>query len=147
MRLRIREYKNGVRVGSRLYSATQSLTSDWKKISMEYVSRASGSSFDFQVLNIGHIAGDVFLIDDVAIRRLDTGTSIAMNIQSPTPASVLTAGGNCLLQSATAIETPGNRSVIWTGTDERNARVGAGIYLIRISDGETVKVQRAVRLR
>ena len=274
VRLRIREYKNGVRVGSRQYSATQSLTSEWKKISMEYVSRATGSSFDFQILNIGHVAGDVFLIDDVAIRKLDTGASIAMNIQSPTPLSVLTAGGNCLVQwsapaipsdsvvvSATTdagatwsvigvshgdnevswhlpaapssmvalliesfangvvvgdavsdllnvtagmlatddglafprelhlappqptpfqnrttlaytvarrshvrvqvfdvngrlvttladrIETPGNKSVVWTGTDEHNARVGAGIYLIRLSDGETVKVQRAVRLR
>ncbi len=98
VRMRIREYDNGVPVGSRVYSSTQPLTNDWQRISMQYVTRATGTSLDYQVLNLGQVAGESFLIDSVSILNLDPGPSVALTILSPTAPTVLTAGAYCLVR-------------------------------------------------
>ena len=62
----------------------------------------------------------------------------------PVRIALLDAGGR-LLREARSMETAGAWS--WDGTDATGRPVAAGIYFIRVSDGEAAALRRLLRLR
>jgi hypothetical protein len=60
---------------------------------------------------------------------------------------VFDVGGRLVRTLVNGIEAPGIKSVKWNGTDNQEIPAGAGVYLLRLETGGTVKVQRAVLLR
>ncbi len=69
-RLRVREYLGVAKVGATIFSNDVPLTSSWRKLIVEHVSGAAGSTLDFQVLAESVRPGVTFFVDDVSIRAV-----------------------------------------------------------------------------
>lgn len=66
---------------------------------------------------------------------------------APVRLQVFDVNGRLVRTLVDAIEAPGNKSVVWAGTTDQNAPAGAGIYMVRLEAGGTVRLQRAVLLK
>jgi parallel beta-helix repeat protein len=66
-RIRVREYLNGVLVGTATYSPFVPLTPAWQLLLTEHVAQATGSTLDVQILDYPGAAGEVFQVDSIAI--------------------------------------------------------------------------------
>jgi hypothetical protein len=67
-RLKLREYLNSTQVGSSVTSPTLILnTSTWQQLSADFVAQSTGSTLDFQVLNLPNTPSESFFIDNVVI--------------------------------------------------------------------------------
>ena len=64
---RIREFLNRGKIGPTTDSDPIVLSPTWQKISLDYLSRAAGSTLDFQILNNPDVASEVFQVDDISI--------------------------------------------------------------------------------
>jgi hypothetical protein len=79
--IRIREYVGGVQQGTSTFSPDLPLSPAWKKVAVDYVSLASGSTIDFNVLYAPVVAGERFQADyvsatqDYAISAVEEGAS------------------------------------------------------------------------
>ena len=62
---------------------------------------------------------------------------------------VMASALGCLLLAVLmgAFQTPGLKSVVWRGVDERGARVASGVYVCRIRAGEFVAAQKLTLLK
>jgi hypothetical protein len=69
-RLRVREYLGAARIGDARYSADLPLTSSWRKLIVEHVTGAAGSTLDFQMLAETKRPGVTLFVDDVSIREV-----------------------------------------------------------------------------
>jgi hypothetical protein len=67
-RIRVREYLNGVLVGTATYSPFVPLTSAWQLLLTDHVAQAAGSTLDVQVLDYPVAPGEVFQTDNTSIR-------------------------------------------------------------------------------
>jgi PKD repeat protein len=67
VRLRVREYLNGVQVGATTYSPFVPLTSAWQLLSAGHVAQAAGSTLDVQILDYPVAPGEVFQVDNIFI--------------------------------------------------------------------------------
>jgi len=115
VRVRIREYKKGVRV-SRDYSATRRLESDWQPLVLDYVTQASGSMLDFQILDVGHERKDVFLVDNVSIEEVRVGTGAAANVLRPAAGERIAAGSEYQVEWS-SLGTPVDSTVVSVSSD------------------------------
>ena len=68
VRLRIREYINGVRIGSTSGSIPIPLSPSWQRISADHITRAAGSSLDVQLQNKPVESGEIFEVDKFSIQ-------------------------------------------------------------------------------
>ena len=66
--LSVREYLGGAKVGATTKSSFIALSPSWQMITVDRVTQASGSTFDFQVLDDPAAAGEIFQIDDISIQ-------------------------------------------------------------------------------
>ena len=66
--IRIREYLNGVKVGTTHESLDVGLSPSWQNITLDYTSQAAGSTLDFQVLNDPVTTGEIFMVDNISIQ-------------------------------------------------------------------------------
>jgi PKD repeat protein len=67
-RIRVREYLNGVQVGTTSYSPFVPLTPAWQLLTVDYVTQAASSTLDVQVLDYPVAPGEVFQTDNISIR-------------------------------------------------------------------------------
>ena len=68
VQVRIREYKSSSQVGPTTLSAPVTLSASWQEVTMDYVTAASASSLDLQVLDTPAASSERFLMDSVSIR-------------------------------------------------------------------------------
>jgi len=94
-KLQIREYSGSTRVGG-LYSTGVTLSPTWQLVTVDYVTVASGSTLDFQVIDFPVVASEVFVTDNIAIRNI-TGASLAAGEPSDSRSS-LDLGGRIPLR-------------------------------------------------
>ena len=76
-RLRVREYVGATKIGIASYSADIPLTSTWRKLIVEHVAGAAGSTLDFHVLAETKRPGVTFFVDDVSIREVTAASAIS----------------------------------------------------------------------
>jgi hypothetical protein len=69
-RLQVREFLAGVPIDAGVVSAPLPLTPEWQLVTMELVTRASGSTIDFQVVDEPQAPGEVFDVDNISIHVL-----------------------------------------------------------------------------
>jgi hypothetical protein len=68
VRLRVREYLNGVRIGATGYFSNMvDLTPDWTELTLDYVSQTAGSTLDLQVEDVPLKVSEEFDVDNLAI--------------------------------------------------------------------------------
>ena len=65
--LRVREYKDRIKVGATTVSLGVILSPIWQLITVDYIAQEAGSTLDFQVLNDPMAPGAVFQVDDISI--------------------------------------------------------------------------------
>jgi parallel beta-helix repeat protein len=80
-RLQIRELVGGAPVGAAVVSALLPLTPVWQLVTTELVTKARGSTLDFQIVDQPQGPGEVFEVDDVSIHIVPGSTS-------PTPVTM-----------------------------------------------------------
>jgi parallel beta-helix repeat protein len=64
-RIRVREYLNGVQVGTATYSPFVPLTLAWQMLTVDHVTQAAGSTLDAQVLDYPVAPGETFQTDSI----------------------------------------------------------------------------------
>ena len=69
--LRVREYKDGLKIGATTLSAGVELSPTWQLVTIQHVAQAAGSTLDFQVLNDPVARGEVFQVDEIAILAIE----------------------------------------------------------------------------
>jgi hypothetical protein len=67
---KVREYKDGVRIGSIVYSPKVELGADWRRVTVDFRSEAPGSFLDAHLVCTQAGGNAAFLVDDVMIRDL-----------------------------------------------------------------------------
>lgn len=91
-KLQIREYQGGTKIGGSTVSPSLTLSPTWQLLTVDHVAQVSGTTLDFQVMDVPVAAGEVFLIDHVSIHIVPAGGSAAL-ASGPTGGDALTAGG------------------------------------------------------
>jgi len=86
-RLRVREFAGASQVGETMLSPPVPLTSDWQLVAAEYVTRSTGSSLDFQVLDQPAAKSETFQVDDIAIVTLASATTERTPVAETDPPS------------------------------------------------------------
>ena len=71
----MREFAGASQVGETMLSPPVPLTSDWQLVAAEYVTRSTGSSLDFQVLDQPVAKNETFQVDDIAIVTFASATT------------------------------------------------------------------------
>jgi hypothetical protein len=68
VKLRVREYLNGVRIGAFGYfSNTVDLSPEWAELTLDYAAQRAGSTLDLQVEDVPPHGTDAFSVDNVSI--------------------------------------------------------------------------------
>jgi parallel beta-helix repeat protein len=76
-KLQVREYSGSTLLGTVLSTAV-TLSPTWKMITVDYVTATSGSTLDFQILDYPVATGEVFLTDNISIRRIIGGAAASL---------------------------------------------------------------------
>ena len=66
--IKVREYNNGVKLGSTNQSPSVVLTSSWQLVTVDHVSQGVGSTLDFQTVDDPVTPGEVFQVDNISIK-------------------------------------------------------------------------------
>jgi parallel beta-helix repeat protein len=120
-RLRVREYLGGVQTGPTTYSPEVTLGPAWQMLSVDHVVNSAGSTLDFQVIDAATRGGEVFDVDNVAIRRIDTETT-------PTAAPLDLVDARPAAMSATMLPNPMRASGTLRFAITRPGPVSVGLY-------------------
>ncbi len=118
--LRVREFQGPLKVGASSYSATISLTPEWRQVEVDRVTGAAGSTLDFQVLCYPDAAGTAFNVDDVTIRPLVT---------PPAPATAAEkSAGKMVFERPTVYPNPFRGRAMLGITLSRPGPMHVGVY-------------------
>ena len=60
---------------------------------------------------------------------------------------VFDVGGRRIRTLVNAVQGPGRKNIMWGGETDEGAYAPAGVYVVRLEVGHTVRVRRAVLLR
>jgi hypothetical protein len=86
-KLRITEYQGATKIGSTVFSNPVTLGPSWKQLSLDFITGASGSTLDLQIVDFPVTTGETFVVDNVSIRDL---SGIAVGVGDD-PGAVLEA--------------------------------------------------------
>jgi parallel beta-helix repeat protein len=75
-KIQVREYTGAIKVGN-LYSNGVTLSPTWQFLTVDYLTVATGSTLDFQVVDFPLVTREVFIADNIGIRDV-TGTTTAV---------------------------------------------------------------------
>ena len=90
VRLQVREYQGGIKVGANTVSAPVTLSPAWQLVSVDHIAQAAGTTLDFQVYDAPVTVSETFLVDHVSIHIIPASPPAAM---MPGPSGdALTAG-------------------------------------------------------
>jgi hypothetical protein len=89
VKLQVREYQGGVKIGGNTTSAPVTLSPLWQMVTVDHLVQLAGTSLDFQVFDTPVVPGEVFLADNVSI-----------HIVPASGAAVLAGGADALLGGA-----------------------------------------------
>ncbi len=167
--LRVREYLGKTQPGAAT-SLAVTLMPKWQMLTMDYVSHASGSTLDLQVLDQPAAASEQFEVDNVSIRRINPGVtdvgppwlsdrleaSVAPNpvyssavLRFSTPAvgpvrvQVFDASGRVrrtLMDEHGS--SPGLHVLSMDGRDDLGRQLPSGVYLVRVETSQGTAVRR-----
>lgn len=91
VRLQVREYQGGIKVGPNTVSAPVTLTPAWQLVTVDHIAQVAGTTLDFQVYDAPVTANETFLVDHLGIHFVSASPPAAM-MPGPT-GDALTAGG------------------------------------------------------
>jgi hypothetical protein len=86
IKIKVREFAGGVQQGSSAYSDPIVLTTSWKEVTIDYLSRTADSFLDIEINDYPVAASEVFIVDDINIVRVSGGASAASAARAGTPA-------------------------------------------------------------
>ncbi len=116
IRLRVVETLAGSQQGSEAFSSGVTLSSSWKLVTFDYVTRAAGSELDLQIVNSPRKGRESFLVDDVSIKQLpNANIPIEAAAASREPATGLDVRSNGTF-SARAVDLGAGYLELWFST-------------------------------
>ncbi|HKQ58076.1 MAG TPA: PKD domain-containing protein [Candidatus Eisenbacteria bacterium] len=165
IRLRVRELDAlGKQIGPTVLSYPVRLSSRWQLVGMDYLSRATGSSLAFGIIDMPADAGEVFQVDNVSIRVLTTGTNggppfggggfvapvvfpnpmaergtirFSLSQAGPLRVQVFDVSGRVIRTFADEAEVlPGQYEYVLDDRDHQGRQVGPGVYFYRMESRE-----------
>ncbi len=86
IKIKVREFVGGVQQGSSAYSDPIVLSTSWKEVTIDYLSRTADSYLDIEINDYPVAANEVFIVDDISIVRVSGGASAASAVRAGTPA-------------------------------------------------------------
>jgi len=87
-KLRVTEFMGATKIGSTVFSNPVNLSPNWQEVSLDFMTGASGSTLDLQVVDFPITTGETFLIDNVSIHDL---SGIAVGVGDPDPGASVEA--------------------------------------------------------
>jgi len=174
IRLQVREFNAGIKVGETQLSPLITLTEDWRLLLLDHAAQQAGSTLDLIVLASPLVAGETFLVDNVSIRWRGEATAVepggsvgqlgAVAIPNPmrlagrisfhTPREgpvrmqILDLNGRWV---RTLIDEPrlaaGVHGVVFDGKDGQGRPLASGVYFYRIQAGATAETRRFAFIR
>lgn len=81
-KLRVTEFVGATKIGSTTFSNPVTLSPQWKLVWFDFVTGASGSTLDLQIVDFPVTTGETFLVDNVSIRDL---SGVPVGVGDPGP--------------------------------------------------------------
>ena len=81
-KLRVTEYVGATKIGSTILSNPVTLGPQWKELALDFLTGASGSTLDLQIVDAPVTTGETFVVDNVSIRDI---SGIAVGVGDPGP--------------------------------------------------------------
>ena len=78
VKLQIREYQGGAKIGSSTLSAPVTLAWAWQLVTVDYLAQLAGTTLDFQVFDTPLAPGETFLVDNVSIHIVPAAGAAAI---------------------------------------------------------------------
>ena len=173
-RLQVREFKNGVKIGSTTFSPFVPLSATWQLITVDRFVMMAGSTLDFQVYDYPVAPSEVMIVDNIGIHAIGATTGIEELVGSArfaviaTPNPMRTGGtvafamprpGHACIEvldlSGRRVRTLLNENEVsaglhrvgFDGRGRDGARLASGIYFYRVATSAGNVTRRFVILK
>jgi len=160
VRLQIREFNNGIKIGVTTFSPYVVLSSTWQLAEVEHAAQVAGSTLDFQVVMYPDAPLESILIDNISIHAIDPttdagplpGSEMFGVTVTPNPLGItgsitfvhprqgfariqiVDLTGRVIRTLLDRAETPvGTHSVRFDGRGREGQRLASGVYFCRVS--------------